>query len=70
MLLEVLGVGSDGERLVVSEAAIVVELDLPAAFFFLLLWGPVRDVVAHDLNVVAFWTDQMDQESSDDWCHA
>ena len=70
MFLEILGVGSDGQRLVVSEAAVVVESDLPAAFLFFLLRRPILDLVAHNLNVFAFWTDQMDQESTNDWCHA
>ena len=70
MLLEILGVGPDGQGLVVSEATFIMELDLPAAFLFFLLRGPILNLVAHNLNVVPFRTDQMDQERPDDWCHA
>ena len=70
MLLEILGVGPDGQRLVVSEATFIMELDLPAAFLFFLLRGPILDLVAYDFDVIPFWTDQMDQERPDDWCHA
>lgn len=70
MFLEVLGVGSDRQRFVMPEVTFIMELDLPAALLFLLLRGPVLDLVAHNLNIIAFWTDQMNEQSPDDWCHA
>ena len=47
-----------------------MELDPPAAFFFLLLRGPILNLVAHNLDVIPFRTDQMNQERPDDWRHA
>ena len=70
MLLEILGVRPDRQGLVVSEATFIMELDPPAAFLFFLLRGSILDLVAHNLDIIPFRTDQMNQERPDDWCHA
>ena len=70
MLLEIIGVRPDGQGLVVSEATFIVELDLPAVFLFFLPRGLILNLVAHNLDIVPFGTDQMNQERPDDWCHA
>ena len=70
MFLEILGVRPDGQGLVVSEATFIMELDPPAAFLLFLLRGPILDLVAHNLDVIPFRADQMNQERADDGCHA
>ena len=70
MLLKVLRIRSNSQRLVMSEVTLVMELDLPPSFLFNLLRRPMRDFVAHDFDVVAFWPDEVDEQSADDGRHA
>lgn len=53
-----------------AETAVVMELDLPSILLVLGLWRPVYDLIAHNLDVVGFWPDEVDKQASNNGRHA
>lgn len=52
------------------KTTIVVEFDLPAVLLVLRPWWKVHDFVADNFDVIGFWSDQVDEQASDDGRHA
>ena len=70
MLCKVPGVRSDSQGLVVAKTAIIVELDGPPTFLILTRPWSINDLVADNLDLVRFWSNEVHEKGVDDRHHA